>query len=68
MNRLLARDREFFDFEFPEARSFLNAAHLRHQAFSLLNQWEKDRLMALMETPACNTQWFEKLINKGRSR
>lgn len=70
MNKLLERDRKFFNEIFPEAHQFLNAAHLRHETFDLicrkstLNQWEKDRLAVLRATPACcDSPWFDKLID-----
>jgi len=67
MNKLLIKDMEMFLKEHTETYRFLEAAHLRYEAFNLLhrqnilNHWEKTRLSELLECPACQVQWFLKI-------
>ena len=66
MNRLLEKDRLTFETQYAGAERFLQAAHLRYEAFSLmtqnkLNKWETERLNELIQTHACKTQWFDNI-------
>lgn len=72
--KLLAHDTDAFRELYPSAYAFLNAAFLREEAFSLLcqrknsfiNDWQKNRLAELLETPACNTHHFLKITETMR--
>ena len=67
MNQLLLKDQDDFERCFPEARRFLRAAELRYEAFALINdehrnEWRENRLVEVMNTPACQVAWFQKWI------
>lgn len=67
--RLLVHDEDTFREEHREARSFLLAASLREECFSLYciknkTDWQKDRLKELINCPACQEKWFLNLIGE----
>lgn len=69
MNKMIINDYDNFYSRFVDARRFLEAAHLRHEAYGLLlkpslNNWQQQRLKELMDIPACQEQWFQFKIEK----
>ncbi|MCK9172380.1 MAG: hypothetical protein M0O99_02710 [Desulfuromonas thiophila] len=64
--KLLSHDVDTLNEVFPQAATFIRAAHLREEAFSLLCQrhnsflsdWQKQRLEELLAAPACQESWF----------
>ena len=71
MNNLLRVDLNTFISKFPDAHKYLTAAHLRYEAQYLLFQlnrtsWENERLKEILKTPACNENWFKKMIGGRR--
>ena len=68
MNRLLKHDLNIFMNDHPKAYNFLQNAHLRYEYYNLLhitpsslNTWQEKRIVELSNTPACQTEWLNKV-------
>jgi hypothetical protein len=70
---MLEKDKIDFIEKFPSAENFLRAAELRQECFTLFKQrknrirptpYEKKRLKELFECPACQEEWFLKILQE----
>jgi hypothetical protein len=70
---MLEKDKKEFLEKFPEAKSFLLNAELRQECSTLFRQrknrirptpYEKKRLKELFECPACQEEWFLKILQE----
>jgi hypothetical protein len=64
---MLNHDRAEFYSRFHEAASFLTAADVRLECYSLCrnqnrNQWAEGRVDDLLDAPACRVPWFVIMI------
>ena len=68
MNRLLTRDSEAFNAQYPGAVSFLQSAHLRHEVYVLSrNKFRTPQQQVRLEellghAPACREPWFVNML------
>ncbi len=67
--RMLAKDCQYFNDNYPSAAAFLFAANLRSECYALAisnnrNSWEEKRLRELLACPACHDPWFISLIEQ----
>lgn len=69
MENLLEQDHKELLESHQEAARFLAAAKLRRECWSLarqdheqLNDWQLDRVEELMACPACQVDWFKKML------
>lgn len=75
MNRMLTRDLDHFQAVWPNATAFINAAHLRYEAFCLhrkgehRTEQEEARLEELLtKVPACQEDWFVNMLDLDKIR
>jgi hypothetical protein len=70
---MLEKDRKEFLEKFPDAENFLIGAELRQECFTLFRQrknrirptpYEERRLKELFECPACQEEWFLKILQE----
>lgn len=66
---MLPKDQEIFQEKYPDADHYLIASGLRAECYNLYlttdrvrTDWQRKRLIELLESPACNEPWFLHLL------